>query len=148
MTLRELPAATVRKAGDRLNPMVLDENGEAQTNTGSQPQPENDNSGFPDSEDRFNFGLAPETKDWDRIDDRTNMGVAIEPRSHISMLFCIRHLGDGVSIILAQAVEPVNQRIMQANILLIACAIITLGLSAIFVFKLSRRFTERSEGSK
>lgn len=89
-----------------------------------------------------NFGPMMNAQDWEQVDEDTSIGIATEPKTNITMMICVRELSSGVRIILTQAVEPVNQSIQQANILLIACAVITLGLSAIFVFKLSRRFTK------
>ncbi len=93
--------------------------------------------------DRFPFMESTDSsKNWEQIDDKTAMGIITEPKTGIQMLICTRRMDSGITIILMQAVEPVNQSIGQANILLIVCAGITLGISALVVFKLSRRFTE------
>lgn len=96
----------------------------------------------PDMEDRYFGNPMISTQEWEQIDENTSIGIATEPKTNIEMMICSRELDSGIRIILMQAIEPVNQSIQQANILLIACAVITLGLSAIFVFKLSRRFTQ------
>lgn len=95
---------------------------------------------FPD----FNVVTDPllNQEGWEQIDGNTSIGIVTEPRMGIEMYICTHGTENGVKIILTQAIEPINQSIRQANILLIACAAITLGLSVIVVFKLSRRFTE------
>ncbi len=80
-------------------------------------------------------------QDWVQMDENTSIGMAVEPKTRIEMMICVSELDSGVRIILMQAIAPVNQSIRQANILLVACAALTLGLSSVFVFKLSRRFT-------
>ena len=80
-------------------------------------------------------------EDWEQVTDGVYVGTVIEPKSDIEMLVCTTELDSGVSLYLTQAIEPINQSIQQANILLIACAVVSLGISAIFVFKISKRFT-------
>ena len=88
------------------------------------------------------LGIPLNLTDWEQVDDNTSIGIVTEPKTEIDMLVCMRETDSGVTIILTQAIEPINQSIRQANILLIACAAIALGLSTVVVFKLSRRFTE------
>lgn len=88
------------------------------------------------------FAFPLDSSGWEQVDENTSMGIITEPKTQIDLLVCMYKMDSGVTIILTQAIEPINQSIRQANILLIACAVITLGLSAIVVFKLSRRFTE------
>ena len=95
----------------------------------------------PDMDDRAFGNSDRNTHNWEQVDENTSIGIAAEPKSNIEMMICVSELDSGIRIILMQAIEPVTQSIQQANILLIACTVITLGLSAIFVFKLSRRFT-------
>ena len=107
-----------------------------------QTQPDDSFSTAPGAGGRFLFGFASNAKDWEQVDENTSIGIFNEPKTGIQMYICTRELDSGVTIILTQAIEPVNQSIRQANILLIACAAIMLALSVIFVFKLSKRFTE------
>ena len=74
--------------------------------------------------------------------DGTRLGIMTAPNSGTDLMVCSRELPEGVSIFLTQAIEPINQSIWQANILLIACAILSLGIATIFVLKISRRFTK------
>jgi signal transduction histidine kinase len=62
--------------------------------------------------------------------------------SGIEMMVCSKELENGVTVMLTQAAEPINQSIAQANILLAGCTLLALGISAVFVFKISKRFTK------
>jgi len=62
--------------------------------------------------------------------------------SGMHMMVCAKELEDGMLILLTQPVEPVNQSIQQANILLAGCMLLAIGLSALFALRLSRRFTK------
>jgi signal transduction histidine kinase len=42
---------------------------------------------------------------------------------------------------LTQAIEPINQSVRQANILLIGCTVLSMAIAVVFVFRMSRRFT-------
>jgi two-component system, OmpR family, sensor histidine kinase VanS len=104
-----------------------------------------DGSGFGENQSDMGGMLGdPQTdnQDWEQVDENTSIGIITEPKTEIEMYICTRKIDSGVTVILSQAIEPINQSIRQSNILLIACAVITLGLSAIVVSKLSRRFTE------
>lgn len=83
--------------------------------------------------------------EWEEIDmkeDGTRLGIITIQSTDSELMVCSRELSEGVTISLTQAIEPINQSIWQANILLIACAALSLGISAIFVFKISKRFTK------
>ena len=77
----------------------------------------------------------------EKVSENTYFGVIVEDRTQIEMLVCTRTLDSGITLFLTQAVEPINQSVQQANILLIACALLALLLSSVFVFKVSKRFT-------
>ncbi|MDD5018665.1 MAG: HAMP domain-containing sensor histidine kinase, partial [Eubacteriales bacterium] len=85
---------------------------------------------------------AFDNSEWEVTEDCAYLGTIVEPNSDTKMMVCTKTLDSGVMILLSQAVEPINQSIRQANILLIACALVSLGISAVFVFKLSKRFTK------
>ncbi len=75
------------------------------------------------------------------IGDDIYIGTVQIPKSEIEMMVCTKALDNGISIYVTQAIEPINQSVQQANILLLACALLTLGISLIVVFKMSKRFT-------
>ncbi len=58
------------------------------------------------------------------------------------MMVAAKEYDNGTQIILTQPAEPINQSIRQANILLIGCALLAAGISAIFVLSISKRFTK------
>ncbi len=91
---------------------------------------------------RFPFAPMANSDNWEQVDDNTKLGIATEPMTGIEMLICTCRMDSGITIILMQAIAPVNQSIRQSNILLIVCAAIMLAISTLLVFKLSRRFTE------
>lgn len=62
--------------------------------------------------------------------------------SGIKMMAAAKELQDGTQILLTQPVEPVDQSVRQADILLAGCALLAAGISAIFVFRISKRFTK------
>ncbi len=87
------------------------------------------------------FFWRPEQGDWEIADEDIYMATIKEPRTDIEMLVCTKDLDNGVRIALTQAIEPINQSVSQANILLLACALLSMAISIIFVFRMSRRFT-------
>ena len=108
--------------------------------SGSSDQPfPTDSQAFFEEDNRF--FMSGNTDDFEQIGD----GVFISKTawmSNISFMVCTKDLPDGTSIFLTQPIEPVNQSVSQANILLIGCAILATGLSLIFALVLSRRFTK------
>lgn len=88
------------------------------------------------------FILRRNISDLEQIDDNTYLGTAKVPKSNIEMMVCIRELSDETTIFLTQPIEPINQSIQQANTLLIACAVLSMAISAVFVFNISKRFTK------
>lgn len=105
-----------------------------------------DDPAFPSDPQTFfdddnRFFMSGNTDDFEQIGD----GVYISKTawmSNISFMICTKDLADGTSIFLTQPIEPVNQSVSQANILLIGCAILATGLSLVFALVLSRRFTK------
>jgi len=70
------------------------------------------------------------------------MGTLHEHRTDIDMMVCLKTLDSGLSIFVSQAVEPINQSVQQANVLLLACALLTLLIALAVIFKMSKRFTQ------
>ncbi len=106
-----------------------------QPGSAESPQPltsENDN--LPDTFRRGKPGFT-------EVKEGIYLGTMREPRSGIDMMVCTTTLENGVTVIVTQAVEPVNQSVQQANILLLACALLTLLISLAVVFKVSKSFT-------
>jgi signal transduction histidine kinase len=87
------------------------------------------------------FFWHPEQGDWETVGDDTYMATIKEPRTDIEMLVCSKDLGNGVKVALMQALEPINQSVRQANILLIGCTILSMTVAVVFVFRMSKRFT-------
>ncbi len=87
------------------------------------------------------FRWHQEQDGWESVGDNTYMATIKEPRTDIEMLVCTKELDNGIRIALTQAIEPINQSVSQANILLLACALLSVAVSVIFVFRMSRRFT-------
>ena len=79
---------------------------------------------------------------WETVGENTFMATIKEPRMDIEMLVCTKELDNGIKIALTQAIEPINQSVRQSNILLVACALLSLAVSVVFVFKVSKRFTQ------
>lgn len=95
------------------------------------------NAGWP-KQDSF---LHRRLSDFTQVGDGIYIGTIKEPKSEIDMMVCTKTLDNGISIYISQAIAPINQSVQQANILLLACAILTLGVSMIVVFQMSKRFT-------
>lgn len=73
--------------------------------------------------------------------NRTFLGFTRMPNLNHEVMVCTRQLPD-VSIFLTQPIEPIDKSIEQANILLMACTILSLGIAGFFIFKTSKRFTQ------
>lgn len=67
---------------------------------------------------------------------------ALPGTSGIRTMAALKELADGTQILITQPAEPVDQSIRQANILLAGCALLAAAISAIFVFRISKRFTK------
>ncbi len=105
--------------------------------TGSPQQQNTDGSENGNLPDTFQRGRAGFTE----VKEGIYLGTMREPRSGLDMMVCTSTLESGVTVIVTQAVEPVNQSVQQANILLLACALLTLLISLAVVFKVSKSFT-------
>jgi len=90
--------------------------------------------------DQF-FFWHPEHGDWEDVGNDIYMATIKEPRTDIEMLVCTKDLGNGIKIGLTQAIEPINQSVRQANILLIGCTLLSIVIAVVLVFKISKRFT-------
>ncbi len=86
-----------------------------------------------------NFRKAP--GDFEDSGNGVYIGTVREPKSDMEMMVCTKKLDSGITIIVTQAVEPINKSVQQANILLLACAVLTLAVSLFIVFKVSKSFT-------
>ena len=69
------------------------------------------------------------------------IGTVHDPNSDLELMVCTKKLDSGVDIFVTQAIEPINQSVQEANILLLACAGLTLAVALIVVFKVSKSFT-------
>lgn len=67
---------------------------------------------------------------------------AISNRSGIELMICTKELDNGIVISVTQPIEQINESIRQSDILLAGCALIALVISAVFVSKISKRFTK------
>jgi two-component system sensor histidine kinase VanS len=124
-------------------------NGQMAPETSPAPDAGQQNGSQPDGQvgdkqprmnDQFLF-WNPERGDWKSMGDDTYMATIKEPRTDIEMLVCTKDLGNDVKIALTQAIEPINQSVRQANILLIGCTLLSMVIAVIFVFKMSKLFT-------
>ncbi len=109
--------------------------------TAQSPGQSGENSQTDDRQPPF-FRWHTEQDGWESVGDNTYMATIKEPRTEIEMLVCTKELDNGIRIALTQAIEPINQSVRQANILLLACALLSVGLSVVFVFRMSRRLTQ------
>lgn len=109
-------------------------------NTAQSPSQSGEDMQAADRQPPF-FRWHQEQDGWESLDDNTYMATIKEPRTDIEMLVCTKELEGGIRIALTQAIEPINQSVRQANILLLACALLSVAVSVIFVFRMSRRFT-------
>ena len=102
-----------------------------------------DNNDYPQNEDwlKQDSFLHRRMSNFTQVGDDIYIGTIKEPKSEIEMMVCTKSLENGFSIYISQAIEPINQSVQQANILLLACATLTLGVSMYIVFKMSKRFT-------
>lgn len=73
--------------------------------------------------------------------NRTTLGFTRIPNLDHEVMVCTRQLSE-VTIFLTQPIAPIDKSIEQANILLLACAILSLIIAGLFVFKTSKRFTQ------
>ena len=88
---------------------------------------------------------APMLQYWEGLDtlaDGTHIGIVTMQDEKTEMMVCSREINTDVSIVLTQPVEPVDQSVWQANLLLIGCTVLSLGISAVIVLKISKRFTK------
>lgn len=95
------------------------------------------------ADEKPNLFLGPRLNnaDFEQVKDGIYLGTVHAPNSDAEMLICTKSLDNGIDIYVTQAVEPINQSVSQANILLLACALLSLGISVLIVFKISKRFT-------
>ncbi len=100
-------------------------------------QEDNDGSDNGNLPDTFRRGKT----EFAEVKDGVYIGTVHEPRSDIEMMVCTATLDSGVTILVTQAIEPVNQSVQQANILLLACALLALLISLAVAFKVSKSFT-------
>lgn len=122
-----------------------------QAQPGSEPPGTTNNTGQPanvyDGKEGNNAkNVLPDTfkrgkTEFTEVDDGVYIGTLHEPRSDIEMMVCTTTLGSGIVIFVTQAVEPVNQSVQQANVLLLGCALLTLLISLIVAFRVSKSFT-------
>ncbi len=121
-------------------------NGEASTEDGTAADSRPGINGQQDSNgasaqdfltDRFRKGNT----EFEDAGNGISIGTAREFRSGIEMMVCTKTLDSGITIFVTQAVEPINQSVQQANILLLACAFLTLLISLAVVFRVSKSFT-------
>jgi two-component system sensor histidine kinase VanS len=96
-------------------------------------------SGAPEPGGRFFYFNRLDT--LDRVGDGMYIGT-LPDKQGAGMMVAAKEYDDGTQILLTQPVEPINQSIRQANILLVGCALLAAGISAIFVFRISKRFTK------
>ncbi len=87
------------------------------------------------------FFMYPKHGNWETVDGDIHMATIRDAKMGIEMLVCTKELESGIRIALTQAIEPINQSVRQANILLLACALLSVAISIVFVFRMSRRFT-------
>ncbi len=109
-------------------------------NTPQSPSQSGEDTQAGDRQPPF-FRWHQEQDGWETVGDDTYMANVKEPRRNIEMLVCTKELDGGIRIALTQAIEPINQSVRQANILLLACALLSVAISIVFVFRMSRRFT-------
>jgi two-component system sensor histidine kinase VanS len=83
-------------------------------------------------------------KEFDGLEQTVNGAYfgTLPGASGIKMMAATKELTNGTQVLLTQPVEPIDQSIRQADILLAGCALLAAGISAIFVFRISKRFTK------
>lgn len=78
----------------------------------------------------------------EKIEDGTSIGLLRASNGVGDMMACMKRMESGTSIILTQPIEPLNDSVSQANVLLLACTVLSLIVLLFVVLKLSRRFTK------
>ncbi len=104
----------------------------------TQEMSEIDENGWQYRQEDLFFFRHSDQDDWETVGDNTYIATIKEPKTGIEMRICTKELGE---IALTQAIEPINQSISQANILLLACTLLSVTISILFVFRMSKRFT-------
>lgn len=110
---------------------------ESDTNSNGQPFADQQDGAQNNLPDRFRRGKT----EFEEVGDGISIGTVKEFKSDLEMMVCTKTLDSGITIFVTQAIEPINQSVQQANILLLACAFLTLVISLAVVFRVSKSFT-------
>lgn len=78
----------------------------------------------------------------EKVADDTSIGVLKAANGVGDMMACTKRMENGTTIILTQPIEPLNDSVRQANVLLLGCTGLSLIVLVLVVLKLSRRFTK------
>ncbi|MBN2558104.1 MAG: HAMP domain-containing histidine kinase, partial [Clostridia bacterium] len=83
-----------------------------------------------------------DVQEWKESANGVFTGTSIDPKSGNEFMVCLTEPSEGMLIYLTQPVDPINRSVNQSNILLIACTILFLGITALHAFRISRGFTK------
>ncbi len=77
-----------------------------------------------------------------QLSDGTYIGVSMLGDRKTELMVCYREIDDGIVIFITQPIEQVNESVSQANILLLACTVLSLIILLFVVLRMSKRFTK------
>ena len=94
---------------------------------------------WPDLEDDTHISDG-DTK-FKQLSDGTYIGVSMLEDRKTELMVCYREIDNGIVIFITQPIEQVNESVSQANILLLACTVLSLIILLFVVLRMSKRFT-------
>ncbi len=80
--------------------------------------------------------------EFEQLSDGTYIGVSMLGDRKTELMVCYREIDDGIVIFITQPIEQVNESVSQANILLLACTVLSLIILLFVVLRMSKRFTK------
>lgn len=87
------------------------------------------------------FRLA-EMRSLEKFADGTSIGLIKSVNGAGDMMLCTKQTKSGTIVYLTQPIEPLNDSVRQANILLLGCTVLSLVVLLFVVFKISKGFTK------
>ena len=97
-------------------------------------------SQWPDSQDEMRSPGG--TAQFEKLSDGTYIGVVRVGDGPAELMVCYREVGDNMVIFITQPIEQVNESVAQANILLLACTVLSLIILLFVVLRMSKHFTK------
>ena len=96
---------------------------------------------WPDPKDEPHTPGGDNTE-FEQLSDGTYIGVSMLGDRKTELMVCYREIDDGIVIFITQPIEQVNESVSQANILLLACTVLSLIILLFVVLRMSKRFTK------